>query len=65
MHGPPALKHLLIKEIEALQLHKLNLEHLCHNQAVERRIKLVSQASAAVAGFKNRDGLIRQKIRSR
>ena len=62
MHEPPALKHLLNKEIEAL---RLNLEHPCHNQAVERHIKLVSEASAAVAGFKNRDGLIRQKIRSR
>ena len=65
MHEPPALKHLLNKEIEAFQQHKLNLEHLCYNQAVERHIKLVSEASAAVARFKNRDGLIRQKIRSR
>ena len=59
MHEPPALKHLLNKEIEASQQHKLNLERPCHN------IKLVSEASAGVAGFKNRDGLIRQKIRSR
>ena len=65
MHKPPALKHLLNEEIEAFQQHKLNLEHLCHHQAVERHIILVSKASAAVAGFKNRDGLIRQKIRSR
>ena len=65
MHEPPALKHLLNKEIEAFQQHKLNLEHPCHNQAVERHIKLVSEASAAVGGFKNRDGLIRRKIRSR
>ena len=27
MHEPPALKHLLNKEIEAFQQHKLNLEH--------------------------------------
>ena len=65
MHEPPALKHILNKEIEAFQQHKRNLEHPCHNQAVERHIKLVSEASAAVAGFKNRDGLIRQKIQSR
>ena len=65
MHELPALKHLLNKEIEAFQQHKLNLEHPCHNQAVERHIKPVSEASAAAAGFKNRDGLIRQKIRSR
>ena len=54
MHAPPALEHLLNKEIEAFQQHKLSLEHPCHNQAVERHIKLVSEASAAVAGFKNR-----------
>ena len=65
MHEPPALKHLLNKEIEAFQQHKLNLEHPCHNLAVERPIKLVSEASAAVAGFKNRNGLTRQKIQSR
>ena len=65
MHEPPALKHLLHKETEAFQQHKLNVEHPCYNQAVERHTKLVSEASAAVAGFKNRDGLIRQKIRSR
>ena len=65
MHKPPALKHLLNKEIEAFQKHTLNLEHLCHNRAVERHIKLVFEASAAVAGLKNKDGLIRQKIPSR
>ena len=62
MYKSPALKHLWNKEIEAFQQHKLNLEHPCHNQAVKRHIKLVFEASAAVAGFKNRDGLIRQKI---
>ena len=65
MHEPPALKYLLNKEIETFQQHKLNLEHPYHNQAVERHIKLVFEASAAVAKFKNRDGFIRQKIRSR
>ena len=65
LHEPPASKHLLNKEIEAFQQHKFNLEHPCHNQAVERHIKLVSEASAAVTGFKNRNGLIRQKIQSR
>ena len=61
MHEPPALKHILNKKIEAFQRHKLNLEHPCHNQAVKRYIKLVSEASAAVAVFKYKDGLIRQK----
>ena len=65
IHEPPAIKHLLNKEIEAFQQHKLNLDYPCHNQVVERHIKLGFEASAAVAGLKNRDGLIRQKIRSR
>ena len=60
MHEPPALKQLLNKEIGAFQQHKLILENPCHNQAVERHIKLVSEASAVVAELKNRDGLIRQ-----
>ena len=42
MHESPALKRLLNKEIEAFQQHELNLEHPCHNQAVERHIKLVN-----------------------
>ena len=52
MHQPSALKHLLNKEIEAFQPHKLNLEHPCHNQAVERHIKLVTEASAALLDSK-------------
>ena len=65
MHEPPALKHLLNKEIQAFQQRKFNLKHSCYNQAVERHIKLVSKVSAAVAEFKNRNGLIRLKIQSR
>ena len=53
MHELPAIKHLLNKDFEAFQQHKLNLEHPCYYQAVERHVKLVSEASAAVAGFKN------------
>ena len=58
MHKLPALKHLLNKEIEAFQQYKLNLEHSCHHQAVERHKKLISEASATVAGFKSKDELI-------
>ena len=65
MHEPTALKHLLNKEIKAFQQHELNLEPSCHNQAVERHIKLVSETLAAISGFKNRDELVKQKIRSR
>ena len=37
----------------------------CHTQAVERCVKLVTKASAAVHGQKSRDELIRVKIASR
>lgn len=37
----------------------------CHTQAVERHIKLVTEASAVVVGAQNRDGFIRTTLRSR
>jgi len=43
----------------------LLLYHPCHNKSVERHVKLVTEASAQVAGLERRDGIIRQKIKSR
>jgi hypothetical protein len=37
----------------------------CHSQAVERCVKLVTEATAAVCGNEARDGFIRSKITSR
>ena len=37
----------------------------CHTQSVERCIKLVTEASAAVCGLKARDGFIRVRLESR
>ncbi len=37
----------------------------CHLQAVERCVKLVTEATAAVCGNESRDGFIRSKITSR
>lgn len=37
----------------------------CHSQAVERHVRLVSEASSLVFGAKERDGLIRSRIKSR
>ena len=36
----------------------------CHSQAVERHIKLVTEASATVCGQETRDGFIRTQIQS-
>ena len=62
---PPAIRHLSDSEIEDCRMKPLILHHPCHNQTVERHVKLVTEASAQVTGFERRDGLIRQKIRSR
>ncbi|XP_031327610.1 uncharacterized protein LOC116158889 [Photinus pyralis] len=40
-------------------------EFPCHSQAVERGVKLVTEASSAVCGSKARDGYIRARIKSR
>ena len=62
---PPALKSLQLQEIEAMRKHKLIMNHPCHNQAVERHIKVVTEASSLFCTFEQRDGSIRQKLRSR
>ena len=61
----PAIRHSSDSEIEDCRMKPLILHHPCHNQTVERHVKLVTEASAQVTGFERRDGLIRQKIRSR
>ncbi|KAB0805378.1 hypothetical protein PPYR_02348 [Photinus pyralis] len=37
----------------------------CHTQAVERAVKIVTEASGTVCGSDNRDGVIRAKLESR
>lgn len=37
----------------------------CHTQAVERYVKLVMEASAAVCGAESRDGFIQSRLASR
>ena len=62
----PAIRHLSYDDIVEFRSQPLLLRHPCHNQAVERHIKLVSQASsmAMATSFEKRDGIIRQQIRS-
>lgn len=62
---PPAIQHLSLEELNDLRVQPLMLDHPCHNQAVERHIKLVTEASASVTGFEKHDGMIRQRIQSR
>ena len=52
-------------EIQAIATKRLALLHPCHNQAVERHIKLVAEASASVAGYERHNKSIKRKIKSR
>ena len=57
----------LIEEDKILEFIEktLKLRHECHSQNVERHVKLVTEASASAVGHDCRDGVIRNKIRSR
>ena len=62
---PPLVRHFSLSDMEDLKSMPLQISHPCHNQVVERHIQLVSKVSALVTGFENRDGIIRQRIKSR
>lgn len=67
---PPILSHISDNDLKFLVLEKHNdlkklLNFPCHTQSVERTIKLVTEASESVYGFKTRDNLIRAKLKSR
>ena len=48
---PPAINHLSNSEIEVIQKNLLKPNHPCHNQHVERHVKLVTEASSQVCGI--------------
>lgn len=65
---PPSTIHLSEEELKHIAENGTTMDIAdvpCHSHAVERHIKLVTEASAAVCGEKNRDGFIRTRIRSR
>lgn len=65
---PPVTRHFTTEEIQALisSGEKINaIKFPSHTQAVERLIKLVTDASDAVIGEDRRDGFIRTRIASR
>lgn len=67
INSPPLLQKIsdehLISLVENNNLKVPAL--LCHTQSVERAIKTVTEASQQVCGSKSREGLIRNKIKSR
>ena len=63
---PPLTKHLTNDELQKCIDVPLEVPfYPCHTQAVERAVKMVTEASASVIGEEERDGLIRQKVKSR
>ena len=65
---PPLTKKYSDEEIMIFieDKHKICLDKFpCHTQAVERLVKIVTEASLSVCGSAARDGLIRSKIESR
>ena len=63
---PPLTLSLSNDEILAFKSTPMAVPNLpCHTQAVERAIRLVTEASSSVVGEEARDGFIRQRIESR
>jgi len=48
---PPALMELDDTSIAQMLTKPLVLQHPCHNQAVERHVKLVTEAASVVTGY--------------
>ena len=68
--SPPMLRDIPTAVFKSIVLDKINPEwdfvHFpCHTQAVERCVKIVTEASAKFYGFQNRDGFIRTTFFSR
>lgn len=55
------LKEMILNNINEINI----LQYPCHTQAVERCVKLVTEASASVCGPESRDGFILARISSR
>ena len=65
LEEPPLTRNLSFNELKSISEAPLILKHPCHNQNVERHVKMVTEASSSVFTFNRRDGLIRQKVKSR
>ncbi|KAG5899218.1 hypothetical protein JTB14_034476 [Gonioctena quinquepunctata] len=55
----------IVKNPDTSMLFSEIKSYRCHTQAVERAVKIVTEASATVCGSENRDGVMRAKLESR
>jgi len=67
---PPVIKaiqHAELRDLIAMEVTPSVIfpKFPCHTQAVERQVKLVTEAAKAVCGQKSRDGFIRARLASR
>ena len=51
VNQPPAIKHHSDSEIKVIRKYPLKLNHPCHNQHVEKHVKLVTEAPYQVCGI--------------
>ncbi|KAK5648112.1 hypothetical protein RI129_003004 [Pyrocoelia pectoralis] len=67
---PPLLQYFELDELRSIIKETPNkvieiTSYPCHTQAVERCVKLVTEASLSIVGFKKRDGFIKARLDSR
>ncbi|KAE8739810.1 hypothetical protein FOCC_FOCC014702 [Frankliniella occidentalis] len=65
---PPLLRFYSDEEIREIAMSRQQPSFFglpCHTQAVERGVKIVTEASAAVCGEKSREGFIQSRLESR
>lgn len=70
LHPPPILRDITDEDIKSIINSETKpIRHIqkfpCHTQAVERCVKLVTEASSKVCGHEARDGYIRTTLESR
>lgn len=63
---PPLVRHLSDQELWDIVKQVPNFDNFpCHTQAVERGVKIITEASTKVCGEESRDGFIRAKFDAR
>jgi len=62
---PPLTMQLSVEQLDKIAEEPIRMEVPCHSQAVERCVRMVTEASSQVYGMDARDGYIKARIKSR
>ena len=66
LYEPPLTMHLSDEQIRDIIMTPLNIPNYpSHTQAVERAVKLTTEAASKVVGYKQRHGMICQRVKAR